>query len=266
MMATMFSTNVYAMNPLFPEQLKTITAPGEPGYSSYLGEKYLKKRPSASDYFPPIPDSKIIDISKISPEQIRKWDEELMEKRAWRKHQEEVEARLRKQKEEEEAKLRLQRKNTAILNQAKKERERKVYTSYRTIVNVGSGKVLNVHGNKDANNTNVTLWDDDKTSGVHWKLVNKGSAYVIVPECATSRALNVYGDSAKAGLNVCLWSQTGHSTQGWILDIVNGGYVLRSENNRNLVLSADGSSNGSNVLIKAYDPSDKLQVWKNGPL
>lgn len=135
--------------------------------------------------------------------------------------------------------------------------------TYSTISNVGSGKVLNVYKNGDANNVNVTLWADDGTTGVHWKLINRGGSYVIIPQCAPSRALNIYGNSANLGSNVCLWQQTGHSTQGWIVESVSGGYILRSANNKNLVLSANGSENGSNVLVKAYNPSDRLQIWNS---
>ena len=65
------------------------------------------------------------------------------------------------------------------------------------------------------------------------------------------------------GSNVCLWQQTGHSTQGWNIERVSGGYILRSANNPNLVLSASGYENGSNVLVKAYNPSDRLQIWNS---
>lgn len=135
--------------------------------------------------------------------------------------------------------------------------------TYSTISNVGSGKVLNVYKNGDANNVNVTLWADDGTTGVHWKLINRGGSYVIIPQCAQSRALNIYGNSANVGSNVCLWQQTGHSTQGWNIERVSGGYILRSANNPNLVLSASGSENGSNVLVKTYNPSDRLQIWNS---
>ena len=135
--------------------------------------------------------------------------------------------------------------------------------TYSTISNVGSGKVLNVYKNGDANNVNVTLWADDGTTGVHWKLINRGGSYVIIPQCAQSRALNIYVNSANVGSNVCLWQQTGHSTQGWNIERVSGGYILRSANNPKLVLSASGSENGSNVLVKAYNPSDRLQIWNS---
>lgn len=136
--------------------------------------------------------------------------------------------------------------------------------TYSTISNIGTGKVLNVHGNGNADGTRVTLWDDDGTTGVHWKLINRGGSYVIIPQCAQSRVLNILAaDRANNGSKVSLWHQTGHSTQGWNIERVSGGYILRSVNNPNLVLSASGSENGSNVLVKAYNPSDRLQIWNS---
>lgn len=138
--------------------------------------------------------------------------------------------------------------------------------TYSTISNIGTGKVLNVHGNGNADGTRVTLWDNDGTTGVHWKLVNRGSYYVIIPQCAAdpSRVLNILAtNKANNGNKVSLWHQTGHSTQGWIIEPVSSGYILRSANNTNLVLSANGSERGNNVLVKTYNPSDRLQIWNS---
>ncbi len=133
---------------------------------------------------------------------------------------------------------------------------------YYVLKNIGTGKYLNVKGNSSANNTNITLWQKDGTSGQNFALyydsTNKG--YVIVPECSTSRAVNIYGSSASNNLNVCTWTKTGHSTQAWILKSVSGGYVIQSANNTNYVLTASGSSNGSNICIQKYSSSNKNQV------
>lgn len=139
---------------------------------------------------------------------------------------------------------------------------------YVTIKNVGSGKLLNVYGSKNKNNTNITVYQADGTTGQSFKFVKSGNAYVIVPKCATSRALNVYGSSAKNNSNVCLWSKTGHNTQAWIIDYnpsLNG-FVIRSANNQNYVLAATGSKNSSNVCLKKYNPNDKYQVWTSSAL
>ncbi len=139
---------------------------------------------------------------------------------------------------------------------------------YVTIKNVGSGKLLNVYGNQNRNNANVTVYQADGTTGQLFQFVKKGNAYVIVPRCATSRAVNVYGNSAKNNSNVCLWSKTGHNTQSWIIDYNPSfsGFVIRSANNQNYVLTATGSKNSSNVCLKKYNPKDKYQVWTSSAL
>ncbi len=136
-------------------------------------------------------------------------------------------------------------------------------TYYYTLKNVGTGKYLNVSCNSSANNTNINVWAKDGTSGENFAFYtdSKNNAYVIVPECSTSRAVNIYGSSAGANKNVCTWTKTGDSTQGWVLKSVSGGYVIQSANNKNYVLTATGSSNGSNVNIQKYSSSNKNQVW-----
>lgn len=133
---------------------------------------------------------------------------------------------------------------------------------YYTIKNVGGNRYLNVYGNRSANNTNITLWAWDGTSGEDFKFVKNGSGYLLVPRCATSRAVNIYGNTAKNGSNVCTWSTTKHSTQTWIPEYVASkkGYILRSAYNRSLVLTASGNKNGSNVCVKTYNGSS-YQIW-----
>lgn len=138
--------------------------------------------------------------------------------------------------------------------------------SYYTVKNKGSGKMLNVYGNRNANNTNITVYQADKTSGQNFKFAKSGSCFTITPQCATSRVLNVYGNSAANNSNVCLWSKTGHNTQSWIIEYVpaKSGYVIRSANNKNYVLAATGSANSSNVCLKKYNSSDNYQIWTSG--
>lgn len=133
---------------------------------------------------------------------------------------------------------------------------------YYTVKNVGGNRYLNVYANRSANNTNITLWGWDGTSGEDFKFVKNGSGYLLIPRCATSRAVNIYGNTAKSGSNVCTWSTTKHSTQTWIPEYVASkkGYILRSAYNKNLVLTASGNKNGSNVCVKTYNGSS-YQIW-----
>lgn len=134
--------------------------------------------------------------------------------------------------------------------------------AYYTIKNLGSGKLLNVYGSRNANNTNVTVYRLDETSGQSWEFIKNGSSHVIVPQCSPSRALNVYGSYSKENSNVCIWNQTFSSTQSWIIEYNANlsGYIIRSANNINYVLTATGSANGSNVCLKKYTGS-RYQIW-----
>lgn len=134
---------------------------------------------------------------------------------------------------------------------------------YYVLKNVGTSKYLNVSNNSSANNTNINVWAKDGTSGENFAFYYDSSSkgYVIVPECSTDCAVNVYGSSAGAGKNICTWTKTGDSTQAWIIKSVSGGYVIQSANNTNYVLTAAGSSNGSNVSLQKYSSTNKKQVW-----
>lgn len=138
---------------------------------------------------------------------------------------------------------------------------------YYTIKNVGGNRYLNVYCNSSRNNTNITLWGWDGTSGEDFKFVKNGSGYLLIPRCSTSRAVNIYGNTAKSGSNVCTWSTTKHSTQTWIPEYVASkkGYILRSAYNKNLVLTAAGNRNGSNVCVKNYNGSS-YQIWTSAAL
>lgn len=134
--------------------------------------------------------------------------------------------------------------------------------SYYTVSNVGSGKYLNIYGSKNANNTNVTVYQKDGTKGQSFMFTKNGNGYTIAPKCSTSRRVNVYGTSAKQNANVCIWNSTGSSTQRWIVKEVSGGYIICCADNANYVLTATGSKNSSNVNLQKYTGS-KYQIWKS---
>lgn len=143
--------------------------------------------------------------------------------------------------------------------------------TWYTMTNVKANKLLNVYGSKNASNTNVTVYQKDKTSGQDFKLVSHGTMkyngktytkYVIVPRCASSCALNVYGTVSKNDSNVNIWTKSGNSTQDWIIQSVSGNkWVIRSANNTNYVLTASGTSNSSNVKLATYSAGNTYQLW-----
>lgn len=134
--------------------------------------------------------------------------------------------------------------------------------TYYTILNVGSGKYLNIYGSRSANNTNVTVYQKDATTGQDFLFTANGNGYTLTPKCGASRRINVYGTKAKQNANVCTWTSTGSSTQRWIIKAASGGYTICCADNPNYVLTATGSKNSSNVNLQKYTGS-KYQIWKS---
>lgn len=147
----------------------------------------------------------------------------------------------------------------------KKEPEVTVQTgAYGEIVNVESGKRLNVKGNSSAQEAAVTLYQQDGTTGQKWQFLSFSNGYSLIPECAasTGRVLNIYGHSAKAGSRICLWSSTQSDTQSWIVEAFeDGSFVLRSKSNPELCLAESGTGNGSAITLKAYSATDNSIRW-----
>lgn len=130
------------------------------------------------------------------------------------------------------------------------------------IKNARSSKYLNVYRSGSSNGTNVNIYSKDGTKGQTFKLKKTSSGwYTFAPACATSSRLNVYGTSAKNGSNITIYSNSNHSTQGWYLEKVSNGYIIRSADNTNCVLTAEGTGNSSNVKLATYSRGNKYQIW-----
>ena len=145
-------------------------------------------------------------------------------------------------------------------------------SAYKTVSNSGAGKMLNIVSNSSACGANVTVYQADGTTGQQFKATAHGTKtwngttytkYVFTAKCSPNCALNVYGSTSTAGANVNMWTKSGNDTQDWIITSVSGGYIIRSANNPNLVLTASGTANGSNVKIDTYKAGNKNQIWSN---
>ena len=153
-------------------------------------------------------------------------------------------------------------------------------STFKTIKNYQSGKMLNVVGNSSANGANVTVYQQDGTTGQNFKLNAHGGTkyfggvayqkYTLEAQCSPNRRLNVYGSTSVSGNNVNLWTTSGNDTQDWILTPSPYGgagyYIIRSANNTSCVLTEAGTANGSNVQISTYQSGNKNQIWYLGTI
>lgn len=140
--------------------------------------------------------------------------------------------------------------------------------SFHTIYNVGSGNMLNVVSNSSKSGTNVTIYQEDSTTGQNFAFISNGrGGYIVEPQCAPSCALNVYGQSAVPGANVNIWTKSGNPTQDWIIKATStvNGYLICSADNPDYVLTAAGVGNSTNVLLQKYERYNMFQIWVSGP-
>lgn len=140
---------------------------------------------------------------------------------------------------------------------------------YYTLYNYGSGKFLNVAGSKNLSSTNVTVYQQDYTSGQDFAFLDDGNGhYTLKPRCAESCRLNVYGQVSKSDSNVNIWTASGNPTQSWIVEYnpTLAAFAIKPSDNLDLALTASGSKNTSNVCLKTYDPNDYYQAWSSNAI
>ena len=137
------------------------------------------------------------------------------------------------------------------------------------IINVASGKNLAVYtGSYNASpkhNQDVIIWDFVKGDPSYtWTLENEIDAFII--HSATKNvALNAYANAPKSGTKVNIYNFARDKyveTQRWLIEHVgNEQYIIRLKYNENLVLTADGTKNGSKISVQTYDKSKDTQKW-----
>ncbi|WP_309121167.1 RICIN domain-containing protein [Paenibacillus sp.] len=119
------------------------------------------------------------------------------------------------------------------------------------LVNVGSGRALEVEGQSTADGANVDIWSYWGGANQKWKIEPAGNYYRLV-NVGSGKALDVYQSSTANHGNVIQWSYWGGNNQQWtISDVGNGAYRLVNRNSGRS-LDATGTANGSNVIQYDY--------------
>ena len=131
------------------------------------------------------------------------------------------------------------------------------------------GRYLNVYAGKDADGTNVCVWERDGSPEQNYTISSVGGGkYKLYPACSSSRVIDVnrgnsYNNPLRAGLNVDLWRTNDAPAQEFYITHVGnnlykielavlGGHVLQANN---------PYSNNGNVTLEAYTGASN-QHWK----
>ncbi|NEW09347.1 cellulase family glycosylhydrolase [Paenibacillus sp. SYP-B3998] len=128
------------------------------------------------------------------------------------------------------------------------------------LVNVGSGKALDVNAAGTADGSNVQIWDDNGTGAQQWVITDVGGGLYKVINTNSNKGLDVAG--TVNGSNVQIWSYGGGLNQKWSIVSVGGGSykLIAGHNGRALDVNAGGTANGTNVQIWD-DNGTNAQKW-----
>lgn len=131
------------------------------------------------------------------------------------------------------------------------------------------GRYLNVYAGKDADGTNVCVWEKDGSPEQNYTIrACGGGKYKLYPSSSSSRVIDVnrgnsYSNPLKAGLNVDLWQTNDAPAQEfYITHVGNNLYKIELAALSGHVLQANSpNKNNGNVTLERYTGASN-QHWK----
>ncbi|MBB3111656.1 beta-glucanase (GH16 family) [Paenibacillus phyllosphaerae] len=130
------------------------------------------------------------------------------------------------------------------------------------LINVGSGKALDVQSAGTAPGTNVQQWTDNGTNAQKWTLYQNADGSYKLISVNNGHALDVAGSGTADGTNVQVWNDLGNGAQKWnIVQNGDGSFKLINVNSaKALDVSGSGTTDGTNVQIWT-DNGSGAQKW-----
>ena len=131
------------------------------------------------------------------------------------------------------------------------------------LINVNSGKYLDVQGWGTADGTNVQIWGNADNGARRWTIYqnNDGTFKLINPN--SGKSLDVSGAGTADGTNVQIWTDNGTGAQRWWLDLnTDGSYTLVNRTaDKALDVSGGGTTDGTNVQIWTKNGTGAQKWW-----
>ncbi|MFC4101492.1 RICIN domain-containing protein [Paenibacillus xanthanilyticus] len=130
------------------------------------------------------------------------------------------------------------------------------------LINVNSGKALDVASAGTAPGTNVQIWGDNGTNAQKWTLYQNADGSYKLINVNSAHALDVAGSGTGDGTNVQIWNDLGNGAQKWnLVKNADGSYKLINVNSgKALDVSGSGTADGVNVQIWT-DNGSGAQKW-----
>ncbi|WP_315074019.1 RICIN domain-containing protein [uncultured Clostridium sp.] len=130
------------------------------------------------------------------------------------------------------------------------------------LINVNSGKALDVYAAKTDNYTNVDIYSDNNTNAQKWNIVaNSDGTYKLI-NTGSNRALDVYAAGTDDYTNVDIYDDNGSNAQKWrITQNSDGSYkLINAGSNKALDVYAAKTDDYTNVDIYS-DNGTAAQKW-----
>ncbi|WP_207669025.1 M56 family metallopeptidase [Clostridium chromiireducens] len=131
------------------------------------------------------------------------------------------------------------------------------------IINVGSGKALDVYSAETKDYANVDIYEDNETAAQKWSIFRNSDGTYKLINTNSMKALDVYAAKADDYTNVDIFSENGTPAQKWNI-ITNGDGTYRLINvgsEKALDVYAAGTDNFSNVDVYTYNGTN-AQKWE----
>ena len=137
----------------------------------------------------------------------------------------------------------------------------KVYT----IVNEGSGLVLDVSRKSKEDGADVVQWSANKGTNQQWKVTDAGNGSWFIRPVHSNKTLDVYNWSSSQRTPIKQWSYYGNDNQQWTLNTTqNGGIKIVSRFSR-LPIGFENTNRGA-ALLQLADSSSANQRWYFDPV
>ncbi len=141
----------------------------------------------------------------------------------------------------------------------------------RTRVSGGKSAVEVINADKSSG-ANIQEWEVNGAGCQNWILEPVSDSGCVMDEnlvytfenVNSGMVMDIENGIMTDNTNVRQWSSNGYECQKWVLKSFGSGnyYYIRSAQDENYVLKADGSANGANICISEYSTKDSSQLFR----
>jgi hypothetical protein len=136
------------------------------------------------------------------------------------------------------------------------------YNSIFKLVNVRSGKTMDVAGRNTANGTNIHQWDFWDGSNQKFEFVKEFDGSFKISPLHSNSCLDIAGGSTRLSANLHLWSCHGGANQDWFVEHVKDDeFLLRNKKSKHVLEVAKPYGKGANVQQNHYNGGSN-QRWR----